>query len=255
MPNSYSTINVHKKKQIAQIRLNRPDKLNAINSVMLKELSQAIDNFEKDNKIKCLIISGEGKKAFSAGADLTEIGKLTTESARVFSIDGQQVFSKIESMSKPVLAAINGYALGGGLELALTCDFRISSDNAQFGFPEIKLGFIPAWGGTQRLPLIVGGSKSKQLIMLGENIEAKEALKIGLVDNVVSSEDLERETESFAQKMSECPLSACSQLKKTIFANHINEGLKMETDSFVQLFSLPETKNKLEDILSRRNKK
>ncbi|MDG6222969.1 MAG: enoyl-CoA hydratase/isomerase family protein [Candidatus Bathyarchaeota archaeon] len=255
MSNSYCTIKVHKKRQIAHIRFNRPDKLNAINSVMLQELSQAIDNLEIDKKIKCLVISGEGKKSFSAGADLTELQNLTKETARAFSINGQEVFSKIENMSKPVLASIKGYALGGGLELALACDFRISSDDAQFGFPEIKLGFIPGWGGTQRLPLIVGESKSKQLIMLGENIRSEEALKIGLVDTVVSSDDLDREIESFAQKLSECPPSACYQLKKTIFSNLVDDDFKKETASFVQLFLLTETKNKLADIASQRNKK
>lgn len=255
MSNNYETIKLDNFLQFAYIKLNRPSKLNAINSLMLRELSEVLDSLELEKKIKCLIISGEGGKAFSAGADLDELQKLMPKSARDLSVFGQQVFSKIENMSKPVLAAITGYALGGGLELCMACDFRIATDNSQFGFPEINLGLIPGWGGTQRLPLIVGESKSREFIMLGNNIGANEALKIGLVTKVVSSDALELETASFAQKLAECPLSACNQLKKTIFSKSFDNGFKLETDSFVQLFSLPETKNKLANILAKRNKK
>ena len=148
--NNYLRIDFQKISPVAYVKLNRPFKLNAIDSVMLQELSHVLDLVELDTEVKCLVISGEGRKAFSAGADLNELQKLTAKSVRDFSLNGQQVFSKMENMSKPVLAAINGYALGGGLELALACDFRIATDVSQFGFPEIKLGFIPGWGGTQR---------------------------------------------------------------------------------------------------------
>lgn len=254
MASNFCTIRLHKKPPITCIRLNRPDKLNAINFVMLQELSEAIESLQRDPETKCIVISGDGKKAFSAGADLTEIQKLTHEIAKQYSIKGQQVFSKIENISKPVIAAINGYALGGGLELAISCDFRISSNASQFGFPEINLGLIPGWGGTQRLPLIVGVSKAKQMMLLGKLINAEEAKKIGLVDNVVSFQNFEHETESFAQLLSECPSSGYNQLKKIFFPNSF-EGFKKETDSFVQLFSLPDTKKKLATLLSKGNKK
>lgn len=252
--NNYTTIKIQINHQIAHLKLNRPDKLNAINSVMLQELSKAVDSLEENKETRFLIISGEGKRAFSSGADLTEFTKFTAERAKELSIKGQQVFSKIENMSKPVLAAVNGYALGGGLELALACDFRVASVGSQFGFPEIKLGLIPGWGGTVRLPLIVGATKSKQLIMSGDYINAKEALKMGLVDNVFS-EDFETKTNSMAQRLSECPPSACNLLKKTIFANLLDEKFRKETEVFAHLFSLPETKNKLADVASQRNKK
>ena len=135
MSKHYKTIGLKKKQNTSWITLNRPNKLNAINATMLEELSEALDTIESDTNVRCVIITGEGEKAFSTGADITELQKLTPETASEFSRKGQQVFSKIEALSKPVVAAINGYALGGGLELALACDFRLSSNQAELGFP------------------------------------------------------------------------------------------------------------------------
>ena len=255
MSNNFTTIKIEINQQIVHLRLNRPDKLNAINLVMLEELSEAVDIIEENDQIKCVVISGEGKRAFSSGADLSELQKLTTKTAKKFSIKGQQVFSKIESVSKPVLAAIDGYALGGGLELALACDFRIATNNARFGFPEIKLGFAPAWGGTQRIQFVVGASKAKQLVVLGKSINAKEALKIGLVDTVVPLKNLENEIESFTQRLCKISPVAFKQVKNKLFCTSLDEGFEKETEMFVKLFSLPETKNNLAGALSLRNKK
>jgi enoyl-CoA hydratase len=255
MFNNFRTIKIHTDDHVAHLKLNRPNKLNAINSVMLQELSKAIDNVEKNKEIKCLIISGEGKKAFSAGADLKELQKLTPKKARKLSIKGKQVFSKIENMPKPVIASINGYSLGGGLELALACNLRVACVDSQFGFPETKLGLIPGWGGTVRLPLIVGEKKAKQLITSGKYINAKEALKIGLVDDVFSLEDFESKTKAMAQKLYDCPQLEESPLKKKLFSNSYNEKFDEETEVFVYRFSLPETKNMLTEVLSQRNKK
>ena len=254
MDNNFTTIKIEIIHHVAHLRLNRPDKLNAINYVMLQELSKAIDLLEENHEIRCLLISGEGRRAFSSGADITEFKKFTTEKAKELSIKGQQVCAKIENMSKPVFAAINGYALGGGLELAMACDFRVASVDSQFGFPEIKLGLIPGWGGTVRLPLLVGKTKSKQLITSGEYINAQEALKIGLVDNVFSGEKFEKKTFSIAQRLCECPPSTDNKLKKTI-SNSLGPALNNETEVFAHRFSLPETKNKFIERASQRNKK
>lgn len=258
MSKDYTTINVRKEQTTTWITLNRPNKLNAINATMLQELSEALDKIEKDNNIRCVIITGEGKKAFSAGADITELQKLTHETAAEFSRKGQQVFSQVEALSKPVVAAINGYALGGGLELALACDFTLASDRAELGFPEMKLGIIPGWGGTQRLAWTVGVAEAKRLIMLGENVKAEEALKMGLVDKVVPQNILEAKAEALAQRLYECSPTALKYAKRTINSvtkSFLESGLKKETHFFAQLFSKKETKEKLESFLSQGNKK
>jgi enoyl-CoA hydratase/carnithine racemase len=217
---------------------------------MLKEISEAINNLEKNKETKCLIVSSEGKTAFSAGADLTELQKLTTKMAKNLSIKGKKVFSKIENTSIPVLAKINGYALGGGLELALACDFRVASINSQFGLPEVKLGLVPGWGGTVRLPLIVGEKKSKQLIKSGDHINAKQALEMGLVDNVFLLEDFDKKVQALAQKLCDCPPLAGVLLKKKNFSNSLDDEFNKETEVFSHLFSLPETKNRLAEVIS-----
>jgi enoyl-CoA hydratase/carnithine racemase len=257
MSKGYRTIKLEKKRHIASIILNRPDKLNAINNVMLHELSEAIDIIEKDANVRCIIIRSNGERAFSAGADFTELRKLTSENSEAFSVKGQQVFSKLEEMAKPVIAAIYGYVLGGGLELALACDFRVAADNTELGFPEIKLGFIPAWRGTQRLPFTVGLSNAKRLIMLGDRVQADEAYEMGLVDKVVPLTELNAEAEALAQKLCELQPAVLKHAKLTV--NSVNkvttDGLKSETESFVQLFSAKETKEKISAFWFRRNKK
>jgi enoyl-CoA hydratase/carnithine racemase len=258
MSKGYRTIKLKKKQHTAWITLDRPDKLNAINNVMLQELSEVIDNLEEDANVRCVVFTGEGEKAFSAGADLTELQKLTPEMATEVSVKGQQVFSKLEEMSKPVVAAINGYALGGGLELALACDFRLASNNAEFGCPETKLGFIPAWGATQRLPLAVGLSYAKWLIMLGDRIQADEAYKIGLVDKVVPLERLETEAEELAQRLcgySPAALKYAKRAVNSVTESLLRSGLKNETDFFAQLFSTKEARRTIEDFLDHRETK
>ena len=248
MSKGYKTIKLKKKQSISWITLDRPDKLNAINAIMLQELSEAINNLTEDTNVRCIIITGEGQKAFSAGADLTELRKLTPQTAAEFSMKGQQVFTQLETCSKPVVAAINGYAIGGGLELALACDFRLASSNAQFGCPETKLGFIPAWGGTQRLPLIVGASEAKRLIMLGEKVKAEEAEKMGLVDNVVAHKELEAKAEALAQKLCEVSPAALKYVKIAVNSGTqscIDLGLNKEREFFALLFSAKETRKKI----------
>jgi enoyl-CoA hydratase/carnithine racemase len=255
---TYTTIKVKKKQQTAWITLNRPNKMNAINATLLDELSAAVGIAENDNSVRCVVITGEGDKAFSAGADITILSKLTQETAAEFSRKGQQILSKLEASSKPVIAAINGYALGGGLELALACDFKLASDNAIFGLPEMKLGIIPGWGGTQRLPWTVGAAAAKRMILLGDTVNAKEAQKMGLVDVVVPQNRLNSEADELAQKL--CGWSPVA-LKHAKFAVNsvtkavLESGLKKETSLFALLFSEKETKNRLQSFLGQGNKK
>ena len=258
MSKTYTTINLRKEQTTTWITLDRPDKLNAINATMLQELSEALDTIEKDANTRCVVIMGKGEKAFSAGADLTELQKLTHKTAAEFSRKGQQVFSKIEALSKPVVAAINGYALGGGLELALACDFRLASDHAELGFPEMKLGIIPGWGGTQRLAKIVGVAEAKRLIMLGDRVQAEEALKMGLVDKVVSMGKLEAEAKALAQRLCEYSPTALKYAKRAIDSGtqrSLESGLKKETNFFALLFSTKETKERIEAFGSRETEK
>jgi enoyl-CoA hydratase/3-hydroxyacyl-CoA dehydrogenase len=258
MSKCYRTIKLRNEQSITWIILNRPQKMNTINPVMLEELSEAIDNLEEDKKVRCVIITGKGEKAFSAGADITELQKLTPETAAQFSMKGQQTFTKLEAISKPIVAAINGYALGGGLELALSCDFRIAVDSAELGCPEIKLGLIPAWGGTQRLPQIVGVADAKWLIMFGDSVKAKEALEMGLTDKVVLQKELKNETRTLAQRLCECSPAALKYTKcavKSGTQNLFDSGLKKERDFFAMLFAKKETKERIEAFVSHRNKK
>lgn len=176
-------------ENIAIITLNRPEALNALSSGLLKELDSVLEEIRNDDKIRSVIITGAGR-AFSAGADLSEAGSGDESDMRARMELGQKVFDKIETFDKPVIAAINGYALGGGLELAIACDMRIASEKASFGNPEVNIGLIPSWGGCVRLPKLIGRAKAAQLILMGERIDAKEAEKIGLVNKVVPPDEL-----------------------------------------------------------------
>jgi enoyl-CoA hydratase/carnithine racemase len=254
----YKTIKLKQKRTATWITLNRPEKLNAINHTMLQELTQVLNTTEKKQNTRCLIIIGEGKRAFSTGADINELQKLTPQTAHKFSRKGQQTFNKIEALSKPVVAAINGYALGGGLELALACDFRLASENTELGFPENKLGIIPGWGGTKRLPLTVGNVEAKRMIMMGERVKADEALRMGLVDKVVPQNQLEAEVEALTKKLYESlptTLKNAKQAINSVTQCSLEEGLKKEATLFAQLFSSKETKERLEAFFSKRNKK
>ncbi len=192
-PKHYESIITKKEGGVGWLTLNRPHRLNTLTSDMIDEMHSALDDFEADKEIKCIVITGAGDRAFSAGADVTAFTGLTPATAVQASAKGQALFTRLEELSKPVIASLNGYALGGGLEMALACDFRLVSETAELGQPEVKLGLIPGWGGTQRLSRIVGLAKAKELIMLGERISAEEVAKIGLVSKVVPKEKLVEE--------------------------------------------------------------
>jgi len=252
---TYETIRVETEQSILWIILNRPHKLNALNEAMLGELADILDIAENDSSIKCIIITGEGNKAFSAGADITMFSKATPVKAEELSKLGQKVFSKIEKMSKPVIASINGYALGGGLELALACDFRIAAENAELGSPEISLGIIPAWGGTQRLVRIVGLAKAKEIIMLGNRVKAEEALKMGLVNKMVPYDKLKDETGELAKKLSAGPPIALKYAKQALnFGTQVplEVGLRLESSLMGLTFSTEDFKEGVEAFTSKR---
>jgi len=221
---------------------------------MMEELLDALTTIENDPGVRAVIITGEGDRAFSAGADVTAFPKATPVTAEELSRKGQKVFSMIEELSKPVVAAINGYALGGGLELALACDFRIASEHAELGSPEINLGIIPGWGGTQKLVRIIGLRNAKRLVMLGERLKAEEALQIGLVDKVVPFEKLRDEAMILAQRLSEGPPIALKYAKYALnFGSQVplEVGLRLESALMALLFSTNDVKRGIEAFMSR----
>jgi enoyl-CoA hydratase len=186
---------------IVTITVNRPSVRNALNVATVEELGAAFEQAGKDPAIRVVILTGAGDKAFVAGADISEIAALDDISGAEFSSRGQRVFDAIESLGKPVIAAVNGYALGGGCELAMACSIRIAAENAVFGQPEVKLGLIPGYGGTQRLPRLVGKSRALQLLITGETIPAMEAMRLGLVDGVVPAEALLDQANALARQI------------------------------------------------------
>jgi enoyl-CoA hydratase len=190
----YSTILTNLEDGIFTITINRPDKLNALNKEVFTDLDKAIDEVANNAEIRSAIITGAGAKAFVAGADITELGGLDKEQAIALAKRGQDVFFKIENSKKPVVAAVNGFALGGGCELAMACHFRLCSENAKFGQPEVNLGLIPGYGGTQRLTQLVGKGKSMELQMTAHLVDANEALQLGLVNHVTTPESLLQRT-------------------------------------------------------------
>lgn len=190
MYKNYTTLLHNLENGILTITINRPDKLNALNAAVFTELDMAVDEVNENAAIKSVIITGAGAKAFVAGADITEFAGLNKEEAMALAKRGQDVFFKIEHCSKPIVAAVNGFALGGGCELAMACHFRLASENAKFGQPEVNLGLIPGYGGTQRLTQLIGKGKSMELQMTAHLIDANEALQLGLVNHVTTADSL-----------------------------------------------------------------
>jgi enoyl-CoA hydratase len=217
--------------RVAWTIINRPKVLNALNIDTLEEISSSLDEVEKDGNIVAAVITGAGEKAFVAGADIEEIAKLGLKESMAYSKRGQGVFNKIERLGKPVVAAINGLALGGGFELALACTLRVMSETAKLGFPELGLGGIPGFGGTQRLPRLIGKSRAFWYILTGEMIEASKALEIGLVHKVVPQANLENECKKLAQilsKKSPIAMRLALQLIHSGIEMDLEEGLGLE---------------------------
>src|ERR671910_2762635 len=186
---------------IARITINRPDKLNALNATVIAELGDAITRVETDAAVRGVILTGAGSKAFVAGADITELSEQTPMEGKARSLLGQQVFRRLERCGKPVIAAVNGFALGGGCELAMACHIRVAAEHARFGQPEVKLGVGPGYGGTARLPRLVGRGRALELLLTGAMIDAQEAYRIGLVNRVVPAERLLEESETVLREI------------------------------------------------------
>lgn len=219
---------------IFKITINRPDKLNALNVKTLQEVRTAIQKAYDEDDVRGVIITGKGEKAFVAGADIKEISELTDLNARKFAESGQETFALIENCPKPVIAAVNGFALGGGCELAMACHIRLASENARFGLPEVNLGIIPGFGGTQRLTNLVGKSKAFEMMMTGDMITAEEASAIGLVNHVFPQGDLQdRATELMNKILSKAPI-ALAQIVECVNAafNEEENGYQTEANSF-----------------------
>jgi enoyl-CoA hydratase len=197
----YENLLYEVKEQIARITVNRPTVLNALNRKTVEELGQCLDAARQDDSVRVVILTGAGEKAFVAGADINELAKRTPVDGPDFARFGQEVLHRLETMGKPSIAAINGFALGGGCELALACTMRIASKNAKLGQPEVKLGILPGYGGTQRLPRLCGKGVAHEMILTGEMITAEEALRVGLVNHVVEQADLLSTAEAIAKKI------------------------------------------------------
>ncbi len=229
-------IKVEDKEEIRIITLNRPGSMNILDTRMLVELGNALVDSEKNERIRAVIITGE--KNFCAGADILELKEKHPAEALVFSRLGHEVFNRIENLEKPVIAAVNGYALGGGCELALACDVRIAAENAKFGQPEVNIGLIPGFGATQRLPRLVGIGKAKELILTGRVVDAKEAESIGLVNKVVKDEDLMRNSEEMALALAQKSPIIMKIARRLINKNQeIEKGLEMESVYFSECFA------------------
>lgn len=232
---SYETIIVEKEDYLATITINRPKALNAINSQVLYDLEAAVKEVKADDAIKVVIITGAGEKSFVAGADITFMLPLSPHEGRFFSNLGERVLRSIELMEKPVIAAVNGFALGGGCELAMACDIRLAAENALFAQPEVGLGVIPGFGGTQRLPRLIGEGRAKELTYTCDNINAEEAYRIGLVNHIYPADQLMEQARKMAKKIaSKAPL-AVGYAKFAIGKGmqvDLDSGMSIESDMF-----------------------
>ncbi|MEO0124270.1 MAG: enoyl-CoA hydratase-related protein [candidate division WOR-3 bacterium] len=252
---AYKNIIVEVADKIAILKVNRPEVLNAVNTETILEIESAMKEFNDDKDVRVIIITGEGK-SFVSGSDISRLAQMDSLAAREYSQIGQRVLSLIENMEKPVIAAVNGYALGSGCEIAMACDIRIASEKAKFGQPEVKLGLIPGHAGTQRLARLVGIGKAKELIFTGDLIDAQEAYNIGLVNKVVSADNLLEEAKNIAKKIIENAGPNAVKIAKTVLNRGIDSNLQTansyETEAFSILFSTEEAKEGMKAFLEKR---
>jgi len=242
-------------ENIGVITLNRPDALNALNMEILTELDNLLEEIRKDEKIRVVIITGAGR-AFSVGADLREAGTMDEAGAKAFIKFGQGVFNKIEDFDKPVIASINGFALGGGLELALACDVRIASENARIGVPEVGVGLISAWGGCVRLPKVIGRGKATELILTGGQVDAKEAERIGLVNKVVPPDELSSTVMWTAGTIATKAPIAVKLAKKIVskaMEISVEDGNKMMADAAMTCFKTEDIQEGVRAVFEKRS--
>jgi enoyl-CoA hydratase len=253
---SYDTLLVEREESIVTIKINRPDKLNALSAVVLRELEGLVAELSADQAVRAVILTGEGEKAFVAGADIKELAKLAPQEAIAKARLGQRVMNAIEQSSRPFIAAINGYALGGGLELALSCDIRFAADSAKLGLPEVTLGLIPGYGGTQRLPRMVGRGKALEMILSGAAIDAAEAHRIGLVDRVVPADKLMAEVTALAKTIvTKAGPVAVSLAKRAVHVGieqSLETGLAFEASQFGVAYTTQDSAEGLSAFLDKR---
>ena len=249
---------LEKEGHLAIVTINRPKALNALNSATLKDLNTVLDDLEKDNNIYVVILTGAGEKSFVAGADIAEMKDLNEAQGKEFGELGNKVFLRIENLNKPVIAAIQGFALGGGCEISMACDIRIASEKAIFGQPEVGLGITPGFGGTQRLARIVGLGKAKEIIYTAQNIKADEAYRIGLVNKVVPLEDLMAEAKKTASKiMANAPVAVrlCKDAINRGMQVSIDKAVNIESEDFGKCFATEDQTEGMSAFLERRKEK
>ncbi|MBI4866220.1 MAG: enoyl-CoA hydratase/isomerase family protein [Candidatus Wallbacteria bacterium] len=251
----YKNILLHVEAPVGTITINRPDKLNALNAAVMTELSGALREMEADDTVRVIVLTGAGEKAFVAGADIAELAKMKPFSGRKDSSFGQEILFQIEQLAKPVVAAINGYALGGGCELALACDVRFASEKAKIGLPEVTLGIIPGYGGTQRLGRIVGKGRAMELVLSGEPIDAAEAYRIGLVNKVAPPAELAKTVREWAEKLAaRGPLAlrlAKAAVQKSLEVD-LRDGCELESAYFGMLASTADMREGMTAFLEKR---
>lgn len=252
MPN---TVLLEREGPVAVLTLNRPDKLNALNAELLGELDAAVTQLTADASVACAIVTGAGDKAFAAGADIAAMLELSAEQARAFSALGHQIFGRMERAPFPIVGAVNGFALGGGCELALACDFLYASDKAKLGQPEVNLGIIPGFGGTQRLARRVGIGRARELCFTGDTIGAEEALRIGLVNAVVPHAELLGKVKDVAKKIASKGRVAVAQCKRVIHAGEdipLDVANAIEMQAFGALFATADRREGMAAFLEKR---
>ena len=252
---NYENLLIAIENKIAVVTLNRPAKLNALNKDTLAELHSAFSDLEKNEAVQVIILTGSGEKAFVAGADIAEFANFSTQEGTQLAANGhQKVFNHIENLKKPVIAAVNGFALGGGLELAMACHFRVASDNAKMGLPEVTLGLIPGYGGTQRLPQLVGKGRAMEMILTASMITASEAKGYGLVNHVVPQNELLEFCQGLAQKIIKNAPVAISEAIQAINASvdKTKNGYEQEIHAFGRLFGTADFKEGTTAFLEKR---
>ena len=250
----FQTLLTNLENGIYTITINRPDKLNTLNKNVFDDLSAVLDEIKNNDEIKSVIITGAGPKAFVAGADISEFGGLNKKDAMALARRGQDVFLRIENSSKPIIAAVNGFALGGGCELAMSCHFRVASENAKFGQPEVNLGLIPGYGGTQRLVQLIGKGKALELLMSAAMIDANEAKQLGLVNYVTTAETLLEQTIKVLTLInSKAPLAiaACIKAANAVF-DETKNGYSVEIEEFGNAFATEDMKEGTTAFLEKR---
>jgi len=252
---SWENIKLEKEGKVGVIIIDRPKALNALDPKTFNELDEALNQCIQDAQIGAVIITGGGDKAFVAGSDIKNLLTLDVKGGRHESLRGQQVFNLIATMNKPVIAAVNGYALGGGCELALACDLRIASENAKFGQPEIKLAVTPGYAGTQRLPRIVGRGNAFKMLFTGDMIDAQEAYRIGLVQEVVSADQLRKHVLELAQKLADSAPLAIAAIKRCVRLGmevSLDEGSRIEAEEFGLLFGTQDLREGMTAFIEKR---